>query len=674
MAPSQHLNDLAIAKRYVWRLRDDVRKGASAEDAPTSAFEAWWLLKGRSEYPLWDHLSDEQIAFLRKPVGELKFGNLSMPLPQALSQVLQYRADVIKRFTVDDKLDAVAVAGWFFMQGIQQHRMQAVIDRDLVRNLDRPLLVATSAADNVPAVTVLMRLVWQLLDPSLKETMALERSESRERFIAWFFGYAVKKFDLYPLIAGRWRQWLQVEYELPQHPSVLVPKFATMELLINGELQKRFDLSKDEDARKFRVWAQRVMSDGEGYVGHWAWLRQAPVLASEEPDYPIVPLAERPFGVNLYGFAYGELGIGEDLRMAVEACEAAGVPYRVVNVDAGKELRQSDVALKDHVARSEQEAPYAINVFCLPGFDMVSRVFLRMGPEVFREHINIGWWPWELSVWPKAWRDAFDLVDEVWSGSDFARAMYAVATPKPVTLMPLPVSVERGVKEPRSHYDLPARKFLFLFVFDFNSSLNRKNPDAVVAAFKKAFPKKDSAVGLVLKVMNAKEKDKRWLAFKESCDSDNRIRLLTQTMDRHDVLGLVHACDAYVSLHRAEGFGRTLAEAMLYGKPVVATNYSGNTDFMNPDLTFPVSFELMPVKTGDYAFVETGDGAQWAEPDISDAAAQMKAARTKAKDKTYAAKVKAFAEQQFSVKRIGQLMQARLHDVAEGRGLFKTGA
>ena len=164
--------------------------------------------------------------------------------------------------------------------------------------------------------------------------------------------------------------------------------------------------------------------------------------------------------------------------------------------------------------------------------------------------------------------------------------------------------------------------------------------------------------------MNAKEKDKRWLAFKESCDSDNRIRLLTQTMDRHDVLGLVHACDAYVSLHRAEGFGRTLAEAMLYGKPVVATNYSGNTDFMSPDLTFPVSFELMPVKTGDYAFVETSDGATWAEPDVSDAAAQMKAARAKAKDKTYAARVKAYAEQQFSVKRVGDLMLERLRQIA----------
>ena len=127
-----------------------------------------------------------------------------------------------------------------------------------------------------------------------------------------------------------------------------------------------------------------------------------------------------------------------------------------------------------------------------------------------------------------------------------------------------------------------------MFIFDFNSHLARKNPQAVIAAFRKAFPAKDKEVNLVLKVMNAKDTDPNWKAFLKLCEQDDRIWLITDTMDRPDVLALVESCDAYVSLHRAEGFGRTLAEAMMYGKPVIATGYSGNADFMHPDLSFPV--------------------------------------------------------------------------------------
>ncbi|WP_310644695.1 glycosyltransferase [Limnohabitans sp.] len=346
--------------------------------------------------------------------------------------------------------------------------------------------------------------------------------------------------------------------------------------------------------------------------------------------------------------------------MAVEACEAAGIPYRVVNIDAGKDLRQADGALQAQVQRSDAQAPYAVNVFCLPGFDVVSRVFLRMGPEIFRGHYNIGWWPWELPVWPKAWGEAFDLMDELWTGSEFTRATYANATKKPVHLMPLPASVDRGQTLSRRRFGLSDRKFLYLFIFDFNSHLARKNPQAVIEAFRQAFPAKDKDVNLVLKVMNAKEDDPRWGVFVTLCKMDHRIRLITETMDRSDVLGLVEACDAYVSLHRAEGFGRTLAEAMLYGKPVIATGYSGNADFMHPEWTFSVDFETVPVRAGEYPFVEPEDGAVWANPSVTDAAKKLRLARERTKDKSFAASVRNYAKEQFSIPRIGQLMSTRL--------------
>jgi glycosyltransferase involved in cell wall biosynthesis len=182
----------------------------------------------------------------------------------------------------------------------------------------------------------------------------------------------------------------------------------------------------------------------------------------------------------------------------------------------------------------------------------------------------------------------------------------------------------------------------------------------VIAAFRKAYKANDKSVNLVLKVMNAKESDLRWQKFLKLCEKDDRIWLITETMDRPDVLGLVESCDAYVSLHRAEGFGRTLAEAMMYGKPVIATGYSGNADFMHPEWSFTVSHEIVPLLAGEYPFVEDADKAVWAEPSVDDAARQFKQARTRAQDPSFAVGVKMFANEQFSIHRIGQLMKARL--------------
>jgi glycosyltransferase involved in cell wall biosynthesis len=357
------------------------------------------------------------------------------------------------------------------------------------------------------------------------------------------------------------------------------------------------------------------------------------------------------------------LGIGEDLRMAVAACQAAGIPYRVLNVNAGKELRQADQELSSQVNSSKDQAPYAINIFCLPIFDLVSRIFLAQGPEVFRNYYNIGWSPWELSVWPKAWKGAFDLLDEVWAGSSFSLAMYQKTTLKPCYLMPLAASVERVQTFARKHFKLPIKPFLFLYVFDFNSHLNRKNPSALITAFQKAFPINDRSVGLVLKIMNANPENPVWMAFLNDCKADSRIKIIQQTMDRPEVLGLIKVCDAYVSPHRAEGFGRTLAEAMLFGKPVVATNYSGNASFMDPELTLPVQYDLVSLSQGDYHFIQAEDKAIWAEPSIDHLVERLKEARAFTADFDKVGRLKAFAHERFGVDATAKLMKARMSQI-----------
>jgi glycosyltransferase involved in cell wall biosynthesis len=478
---------------------------------------------------------------------------------------------------------------------------------------------------------------------------------------------AVKQYPIAPLLSPRWKHWLIQDVSVDGNSTPAVPRFALYEQQFNPELKKQFPLETPNGLNGLVAWSKKALSNS----AEWAWLKHHKSNAEKKlGDEKVISSSEnellankKVFGINLFGFAFGELGIGEDLRMAVAVCEAAKVPYRVININAGATLRQADEQLKQEVADSVNQAPYAINLFCMPAFDMVSRIFLKMGPEVFQNHYNIGWWPWELSVWPKAWKSVFELVDEVWAGSQFTLNTYQKNTLKPCFHMPLAVSVDRAKTYTRKHFGLHKNSFTYLYVLDFNSSLKRKNPISLINAFQQAFSISDKSVALIFKVMNVQAQNPDWLEFKELCGADPRIKILDQTMDRPEVLGLIQICDAYVSPHCAEGFGRTLAEAMLFGKPVIATNYSGNVDFMNPKYTFPVNYQLVSVTEGDYHFVEADDQAEWAQISITELAQQMAAARESAKRPEYCEDLKLFAKSQFDIDIAAKLLKSRVAQI-----------
>ena len=655
-------NDLAL--KFIWLLREDVRNGAPLSQLPSPEFRRWWILCGRGEYPAWDDLRDDERNSLAELITPCKVDGLDIRLPKAIKLLAKYRLDVQRQYTVDGKLDLTAFIGWFLMLGLKEHALESIISTELIASLDRPIFGKSSYADNVdvdelvPHVSILMRFVWQLLDPQMQKSLDLNQTESRERFLVWFFCVAMKIYPLSQLITSRWKNWLQQEKYLDSILDGKLPRFVLMEYKVKNELKDHIKMNDAEGLAQLRAWSEQAVREG----GEWHWLKTSSSLPAKTPKLDI-PLFDKPFGVNLYGYAFGELGIGEDLRMAVAACEAAGIPYRVVNINAGQELRQADQELSTQVDHSKAQLPYAINVFCLPIFDVVSRMYLAQGPDVFRNHYNIGWSPWELSVWPKDWKGAFDLLDEVWAGSPFSLAMYQKTTLKPCYLMPLAASVERVQKFTRKHFKLPVKPFLFLYVFDFNSHLNRKNPNALITAFQKAFPTYDRAIGLVLKIMNANPEDPQWIAFLKDCKADNRIEIIHRTMDRPEVLGLIQACDAYVSPHRAEGFGRTLAEAMLFGKPVVATNYSGNASYMDPELTLPVKYDLVSLSQGDYHFIQSEDKAIWAEPSIEHLAERLKEARKFTADSSKVERLKSYAHEHFGVDVTAKLMKVRMSQI-----------
>ena len=649
--------------RIAWLLRADLRQGSPAGGPLSDWFKMWWLANGVHEYPAWAHHDAIRNARLFKPLPQWPmYGGFGMT--PALRSLLETRKDLANKFDISRTEGLWDAISWLFAHGVQENKLASALDDKTLAALDAtpPFFMSkTVASDEKPEVTWLMFFVWRTTS-NLQSHFDLQHADDRQRYVAWFLLDGVKRLKLAPLIAPRWKNWLR-EHVLSTQSGMGVPRATYLLWQQHKQLQQAFDLKTEKGVNALAVWTAEVWNTQK----ELSWIDEV----EESRHNHKFSQGKRPFGLNLIGFAFGELGIGEDVRMAVSACEAAGIPFTIVNIQPGSTLRQADWSLISHVEKSNarnDKAPYAFNLFCLTAFD-TARVFLEQGDSLFGDRYNIGWWPWELPVWPQDWLPAFDLVDEIWAATSFTYSMYTKATslvtapPPRVTLMPMPASVDRVTSMTREELGLPPDKYLFLYVFDFNSYLARKNPFATVAAFREAFDIHDESVGLVLKTMNANPTNPEWMRFLQICKEDSRIIIIDQTLDRGQVLGMIQSCDAYVSLHRAEGFGRTLAEAMLFGKPVVATNFSGNVDFLTEETGFPVEFERVQTEDGEYPFVTSTDQAWWACPIKASAVEQMRAARSARNTNKQGEGIVSFATSRFSSTVIGPRILDRLKKI-----------
>ncbi len=244
----------------------------------------------------------------------------------------------------------------------------------------------------------------------------------------------------------------------------------------------------------------------------------------------------------------------------------------------------------------------------------------RAGGSRVRRRTNILRPFWELSKVPLRFAGSLSRFQEIWAPSEFVRAAFAEAVEAPVLRIPVPVELGEIAPVKRSSYGLPEGATLFLFAFDPCSFFVRKNPLAVVEAFRQAFGRRRDDVGLVIKTLDAGPHAGVLKPLKAAIGGDPRIHLIEGTVSRAEMNGLLAATDVFVSLHRSEGFGFGLAEAMLLGKPVIGTDYSGNTDFLTGETGYLVPYELVPVGAGEYPDHE---GQVWAEPDIGVAARHM---------------------------------------------------
>lgn len=323
-----------------------------------------------------------------------------------------------------------------------------------------------------------------------------------------------------------------------------------------------------------------------------------------------------PRGVNLIGYAQAEMGLGEALRNTAYALKDVQVPFIVRKLNVQLLNRQDNQSLDAYVS---EYCAYGINLIGINP-DMLYRIPTWVGYEEWAKRYNVGYWFWELENFPHEWRYARYLVDEVWVNTDFVANAVRQLHPK---VFKIPFAIDFDTPDPRfnrSYFGLPESGFLFLFSYDFNSSTARKNPQAVINAFRRAFPDLATPVRLAVKSINGEQNPEALAGLKVALGDDPRIFWVDGYLTTEAMRGLLNTADAYVSLHRAEGLGLGMAESMYLGKPVIATDYSGNTEFMNADNSCLVSYSKVPVRAGEYPYHE---GQFWADPDIDSAATWM---------------------------------------------------
>lgn len=361
-------------------------------------------------------------------------------------------------------------------------------------------------------------------------------------------------------------------------------------------------------------------------------------------------------GVNVIAFVKGSFGLAQSARSCIKALSAANIPFNLLSADflVPEHFQESfDLPVSDSFR-------YPVNLFCLDSPNICR--FIETFPwSHFASRYNIGVAFWETNVIPYHVSKAWVYLDEVWGTTTYVQEHLSAVCPKPVYRITQPVEspvVEK--KHLRSDFSL-SDDFIFYFNFNFGSVMERKNPLAVIKAFRRAFPEKNLPVQLVIKSQMGHLFSDQKLKCLQAIEGEARIKWIDESMTLEKSMGLMSLADCYVSLHRSEGFGLTMAGALMLEKPVITTPYSGNIDFTHPDTCYLPHCRLKRIGKGHPPYPAQGI---WAEVDIDHAAALMRHVYEhpqEAKSKALAGK--AYLLKHHSLEAVGEEMRRRLQAV-----------
>jgi glycosyltransferase involved in cell wall biosynthesis len=326
-------------------------------------------------------------------------------------------------------------------------------------------------------------------------------------------------------------------------------------------------------------------------------------------------------GVNLAGFLRGEFGLGEAARLLVKGLDARRIPVLPIDATISQLTRQK----AEYATLPAWSDGFPVNVLCVNG-NLIPGL-AEDAPWLFRDRESIALWFWETNRLPPEWEAAFEHLDEIWVASHFMAEMIGAVSPIPVNPIPLPVSVPPSPPFDRGRYGIPADDYLFTFVFDWHSTAERKNPRGLIEAFRTAF-EPGSGASLLIKSIQGIDFPAEYEQLAIAASRHPNIHLVDRHVPWREKNAMIAGSDCYVSLHRSEGFGLTLAEAMWFGKPAIATAYGGNLEFMTPENSRLVNYTMIPV--GEKAAAATAGTARypadavWADPDVGSAADAMR--------------------------------------------------
>ena len=371
------------------------------------------------------------------------------------------------------------------------------------------------------------------------------------------------------------------------------------------DLRGAFPDLNGDSAAHFRAWAREDVE----------FRRLTPQgLIPEETKTPrLLPAPDAP-GINVVGYFDAELGVGEAGRSVASSIEAAGIPMSTFTFGA-------TTSRQEHNFRSKGPSgcPFTVNVLCVNA-DQTPRLAQALGTRFMQNRYNVGIWFWEAPTFPSELHHSLDLIDEVWAPSEFVYDALAPVTRKPLKVFPLPVATPRKPTAfRRADVSLP-EGFVFLFMFDYLSVMNRKNPLGLIEAYQAAFEPSEGA-HLVIKTINSGQRKSDHEKVLYALHDRPDIRVLSDYLTGAQIQAMTQLSDCYVSLHRSEGFGLTLAHAMAWGKPTIATAYSGNMSFMTRANSYLVPYKLIEIGSGSPPYPPD---ALWADPDLKAAARRMR--------------------------------------------------
>ncbi len=684
---------LPIALYEIYQLRPDLQFAFPQVHLQPESLLCWFSIYGKTEFPtLYEYFNYYRPAIPKiealQSILDLKrshsasFAGLDLPMSKDRSELITRLIDAGHETVV---LSLVLAENEYFAPSPIYLLWRFVEQQGHLRDAFPDLLF-----DDAPAFSEWLRQYGSdfLLEPELADVF-MQKAEGRslarifsflngawEIASQWPLGLVGKdaeacahsllrmlqhdpEFDLDDLVMYLWimsvKPWagIPLTFELLvnacRQPSPLLPE--GQETLL-GELlaepQFRNALSayrRQTDAQQLGALAPRRFDPGVSVMEGWSDAG----LGQES-------------GVNFFGYFKSPIGLGSLSRGLSLACRSAGVLVQENII--GNLSMVTDLQPKDFIRTYD----HSLNTNLFLSFPHLRYRLLQMYPEhVVKQRRNIIYLAWEQRDGYPSWAQDYAEFDQIWALSDFAAGSFRrymkrddVITVRGVIdfdALPAPANKEEVRLDPD--------RFTFLYIFDANSSIERKNPSAVISAFARAFSA-DEKVQLLLKVSNAYRLDhleKLRQLTSLAAHSGLEIRFLLETLPYNQLLRLLSAADCYVSLHRAEGFGYTCAEAMAYAKPVIATNYSATTEFMDNESAYLVDYRECEVTVADGPFQR---GSVWAEPSVEHAAAQMRRVyhdQLEAQRIGMAGQVK--VRQLLSAERIGRIAAAALSGQTE---------